>query len=64
MKKVVLALAAGNGFILKPSELTPVTGLKIADVFDEAGSRPASSASCRGSRRKLARPFSPTPECE
>jgi aldehyde dehydrogenase (NAD+) len=27
MKKVVLALAAGNGFILKPSELTPVTGL-------------------------------------
>src|SRR6201999_4512739 len=37
MKKVVLALAAGNGFVLKPSELTPVTGLKIAEVFDEAG---------------------------
>ena len=37
MKKVVLALAAGNGFILKPSELTPVTGLKIAEVFHEAG---------------------------
>src|SRR6202035_2571722 len=40
MKKVVLALAAGNGFILKPSELTPVTGLKMAEVFDEAGLPP------------------------
>ncbi len=40
MKKVVMALAAGNGFILKPSELTPVTGLKIAEVFDEAGLPP------------------------
>src|SRR5271170_2395868 len=40
MKKVVLALAAGNGFILKPSELTPLTGLKIAEVFDEAGLPP------------------------
>jgi vanillin dehydrogenase len=40
MKKVVLALAAGNGFVLKPSELTPVTGLKIAELFDEAGLPP------------------------
>jgi vanillin dehydrogenase len=40
MKKVVMALAAGNGFVLKPSELTPVTGLKIAEVFDEAGLPP------------------------
>ena len=31
------ALACGNAFVLKPSELTPVTGLKIAEVFDEAG---------------------------
>jgi aldehyde dehydrogenase (NAD+) len=37
--KVVMALAAGNGFVLKPSELTPVTGLKIAEVF-EAGLPP------------------------
>jgi aldehyde dehydrogenase (NAD+) len=37
MKKVVMALAAGNGFVLKPSELTPVTGLKIAEIFHEAG---------------------------
>jgi acyl-CoA reductase-like NAD-dependent aldehyde dehydrogenase len=36
MKKVVLALAAGNCFVLKPSEETPVTGLKIAELFHEA----------------------------
>ena len=54
MKKVVLALAAGNGFILKPSELTPVTELKIAEVFDEAGLlRLASSASSPGSHQEV-----------
>lgn len=37
MKKVVLALAAGNAFVLKPSEETPVTGLKIAELFHDAG---------------------------
>ena len=36
MKKVVLALAAGNCFVLKPSEETPVTGLKIVEIFHEA----------------------------
>jgi vanillin dehydrogenase len=36
MKKVVLALAAGNCFVLKPSEETPVTGIKIAAVFHDA----------------------------
>ncbi|MEM7568965.1 MAG: aldehyde dehydrogenase family protein [Pseudomonadota bacterium] len=40
MKKVALALAAGNCFILKPSEVTPVIGLKIASVFEEAGLPP------------------------
>lgn len=37
MKKLVLALAAGNTFILKPSEETPINGIMIADLFDEAG---------------------------
>jgi aldehyde dehydrogenase (NAD+) len=37
MKKVCLALAAGNSFVLKPSEETPVVGLKIAALFEEAG---------------------------
>jgi vanillin dehydrogenase len=37
MKKVALALAAGNCFVLKPSEETPVTGIKIAELFEAAG---------------------------
>src|SRR5580700_3299265 len=36
MKKVVLALAAGNCFVLKPSDETPVSGLKIAEIFHAA----------------------------
>lgn len=36
-KKVALALAAGNTFILKPASYTPVTGLKIAEIFEAAG---------------------------
>jgi vanillin dehydrogenase len=37
MKKIAFALAAGNTFILKPSEETPVSGVVIADIFREAG---------------------------
>jgi len=40
MKKICLALAAGNTFVLKPSEETPVLGLKIASIFEEAGLPP------------------------
>lgn len=36
-KKVVLALAAGNTFVLKPSEETPLIALKIAEIFEDAG---------------------------
>ena len=35
--EVVMALMAGNTVVLKPSELTPLTGLKIAVVFMRAG---------------------------
>src|SRR6266568_2199458 len=35
--EVVMSLMAGNAVILKPSELTPLTGLKIKDVFKRAG---------------------------
>ena len=35
--EVVMALMAGNAAVLKPSELTPLTGLKLADVFGRAG---------------------------
>ncbi|MFN2453235.1 MAG: aldehyde dehydrogenase family protein [Pyrinomonadaceae bacterium] len=35
--EVVMALMAGNSVVLKPSELTPLIGLKIGEVFAEAG---------------------------
>jgi succinate-semialdehyde dehydrogenase/glutarate-semialdehyde dehydrogenase len=37
LDEVVMALMAGNAVVLKPSELTPLTGLKIKDIFDRAG---------------------------
>jgi succinate-semialdehyde dehydrogenase/glutarate-semialdehyde dehydrogenase len=37
LDEVVMALVAGNTVVLKPSELTPLTALKIKDVFDRAG---------------------------
>ncbi|WP_201742198.1 aldehyde dehydrogenase family protein [Mangrovicoccus ximenensis] len=37
MKKIVYAIAAGNSFILKPSEETPVSGAVMADLCAEAG---------------------------
>jgi aldehyde dehydrogenase (NAD+) len=40
MNKVCGALAAGNCFILKPASPTPVIGLKIAELFEEAGLPP------------------------
>jgi aldehyde dehydrogenase (NAD+) len=36
-KKIVMALASGNTFVLKPSEEVSLLGLKIAEVFHEAG---------------------------
>ena len=38
--EVVMALMAGNAVVLKPSELTPLTGLKIGEVFKRAGLAP------------------------
>jgi len=35
--EVVMALMAGNAVVLKPSELTTLSALKIADVFKRAG---------------------------
>jgi acyl-CoA reductase-like NAD-dependent aldehyde dehydrogenase len=36
LDEVVMALMAGNAVVLKPSELTPLTALKIGDVLREA----------------------------
>lgn len=37
IRKIGFALAAGNTVILKPSEMTPVIGLKIGELFRDAG---------------------------
>src|SRR4029453_14216326 len=36
-KKICMALGAGNTFVLKPSEEVSLLGLKIAEIFHEAG---------------------------
>ena len=37
VRKIGWAIAAGNCVVLKPSEVSPVAGLKLAEVFTEAG---------------------------
>ncbi len=37
IKKLAYALAAGDSFILKPSPLTPLTGLAIGEIFEAVG---------------------------
>ncbi len=37
IRKIAPALAAGCSVILKPAELTPLTSLLVADIFQEAG---------------------------
>jgi acyl-CoA reductase-like NAD-dependent aldehyde dehydrogenase len=36
LDEIVMALMAGNAVVVKPSELTPLTALKIEDVFKQA----------------------------
>ncbi len=38
--KIAPALVAGNTVVLKPSELTPLTAIKIVEIFEEAGFPP------------------------
>jgi succinate-semialdehyde dehydrogenase/glutarate-semialdehyde dehydrogenase len=37
LAEVVMALMAGNAVVLKPSELTPLSGLKIKEIFSGVG---------------------------
>ena len=36
LDEVVMALMAGNAVVVKPSEFTPLSGLKLADIFKQA----------------------------
>jgi len=38
--EAVMALIAGNSVVIKPSELTPLTGMKIGEIFEKAGATP------------------------
>jgi succinate-semialdehyde dehydrogenase/glutarate-semialdehyde dehydrogenase len=38
--EVVMALLAGNGVVLKPSEMTPLIALKTKELFDQSGLPP------------------------
>jgi betaine-aldehyde dehydrogenase len=40
MWKSAPALACGNAFVFKPAELTPLTALKLAEIYHEAGLPP------------------------
>src|SRR5690606_18855205 len=40
VRKIGFALAAGNTVVLKPSEMTPVIGLKLGELFRDAGFPP------------------------
>lgn len=35
--EAVMSLMAGNTVVIKPSELTPLTGIKIGEIFERAG---------------------------
>ncbi len=35
--EAVMSLMAGNTVVIKPSELTPLTGVKIGEIFEKAG---------------------------
>ena len=35
--EAVMAVMAGNSVVIKPSELTPLTGIKIGEIFERAG---------------------------
>ncbi len=49
------AIAAGNAFVLKPAEQTPLTALRLADIFLEAGV-PAKAVNVRDRRWDDRRP--------
>ena len=51
--KIGPALATGNVVIMKPSEFTPLTALRMCDLIKEAGIPDVSIAKCYESRSQL-----------
>lgn len=58
------ALAAGNAMIFKPSEITSLTTLKLAEIFTEAGLPPGVFNVLTGSGREIGTALTEHPQIE
>ncbi len=63
INKVAYALAAGNTVVLKPSSETPVIGLKIGEIFEQAGLPPGVLNVVTGPGRVLGDALIEDPRC-
>jgi acyl-CoA reductase-like NAD-dependent aldehyde dehydrogenase len=63
MYKVAYGLAAGNTVVLKPASETPVIGLKIGELFDQAGILPGALNVLTGPGRILGDALISDPRC-
>lgn len=62
--KVAPALAAGNTFVLKPSELTPATAILLMRVLDEAGLPPGVANLVLGAGAEVGAPLAEHPDVD
>ncbi|MEU1203093.1 aldehyde dehydrogenase family protein [Streptomyces sp. NPDC005813] len=62
--KVAPALAAGNTFVLKPSELTPHTAIRLMRLLDEAGLPPGVANLVLGAGPEAGAPLADHPDVD
>jgi betaine-aldehyde dehydrogenase len=62
--KVAPALAAGNTFVLKPSELTPHTAIHLMRLLEEAGLAPGTANLVLGAGPEAGAPLSEHPDVD